>query len=257
MITSPQGVKSGMFAVMLQVVLGYFLMGFAHTQGIQTSPYSSSSMVRALSDEELGLAPPGRAGPGGSGTLPITSGMFKDIIPVIPNLQLGYFLNFGSNVRSDRTTIDYIRPFHPSSHSSIFSEAHVEFTDFWKLFKGSVNNRVDMSLGCGYRRILRNTTLVGINGFYDAARLGGTWSWSGSLGFQVAAELPGNDALDLSFNWYGRLFQSSIIVNAFRNGPSNYDFQAGFSHELWNRGPDFRLSTTGYRFDTGQAAYRR
>ena len=46
-----------------------------------------------------------------------------------------------------------------------------------------------------------------------------------------------------------------MIVNAFRYGPSNYDFQAGFSHELWNGGPDFRVSATGYQFDVGNRVY--
>ncbi len=239
-------------------VLAVALAGLVYAQGIQTSPYSTSSMVRGLSSE--GLAPPSPFAPpgapvGSSGTIPITSGLLKGILPPIPNLQFGYFVNLGKNVRSDRTTIDYIRPVHLSERSVIFGEGHTEFSDFLKTLKGSPNSRVDMSFGGGYRHVLRKTTLVGINGFYDTARLGGTWYSSGSLGLQMAAELPGNDALDLNFNWYGKLFQSSVITNAFRNGPSNYDFQAGYSHELWNGGPDFRLSATGYKFDAGQGVY--
>jgi len=38
-------------------------------------------------------------------------------------------------------------------------------------------------------------------------------------------------------------------------GPSNYDFQAGYSHELYHGGPDLRLSVTGYKFDTGSGVY--
>jgi hypothetical protein len=188
-------------------------------------------------------------------TLPITSGMLQGILPPIPNLQFGYFYNFGNDIRSGRATVDYIRPFNLSSNSVVFGEGHAEFSDFWKTFRSSVNNRVDLSLGGGYRRMVGNSTLLGINGFYDTARLGSRWYNSGGVGFQMAAELPGNDAIDLNFNWYGKLFQRSVIVDAFRNGPRNYDFQAGYSHELWNGGPDFRLSATGYRFDAGEAVY--
>lgn len=229
----------------LHVVFIFGFVGFANSQGLQTSPYSVPSMLRG----------PAGGGADGPGTLPITSGMLRDILPLIPNLQFGYFYNFGSNIRSDRATIDYIRPFRLSACSVIFGEAHAEFSDFWKTVQGSPNNRVDMSFGGGYRRMLGNATLVGINSFYDTARLSGAWYSSGSLGLEMAAELPGNDAIDLNFNWYGNLFQGSIIRNAFRQGPTNWDFQVGYSHELWNGGPDLRLSGTGYRFDTGRGIY--
>ncbi len=69
------------------------------------------------------------------------------------------------------------------------------------------------------------------------------------------AALIGSDAIDLNFNWYGQLFNSNVILNAFRYGPSNYDFEAGYSHELWNGGPDLRLKMTGYEFDLGNRVY--
>ncbi len=71
----------------------------------------------------------------------------------------------------------------------------------------------------------------------------------------MAADIAGNDAVDLTFNWYGQIFSGPTIRNAFRYGPSNFDVQAGYSHELYNRGPDLRLSTTGYKFDIGEGVY--
>ncbi len=71
----------------------------------------------------------------------------------------------------------------------------------------------------------------------------------------MAALVGGSDAIDLNFNWYGQLFNSNVIRNAFRYGPSNYDFEAGYSHELWNGGPDLRLKMTGYQFDIGNRVY--
>jgi hypothetical protein len=237
----------------LQIVFVFTVLGIAHSQGLQSSPYSASSLLRGFQGIDFGSSNNSRVGE--LQTLPITSGMLRDILPPIPNLQFGYFYNFGSNVSSGRATIDYIRPFHLSSNSVVFGEGHAEFSDFRKTLRGGANSRVDLSVGGGYRRMIGNSTLIGFNGFYDTARLFGKWYNSGGAGFQLAAELPGNDAIDLNFNWYGNLFQRSVIVDAFRNGPRNYDFQAGYSHELWNGGPDFRLSATGYRFDAGSAVY--
>jgi hypothetical protein len=217
------------------------LSAIAETQGIQQSPYSAADVVR-------------RGAPEASDSLYVSSDMLQGILPLIPNLQFGYLYDFGNNrVSSGRFTADYLLPFSLSPDSMIFGEAHTEFQDFWKTH--SFNNRVDMSFGGGYRTLLSRNTLLGVNGFYDTSRLGGTWYSSGGVGLQMAALLPGNDAIDLNFNWYGQLFNSNVIQNAFRYGPSNFDFQAGYSHELWNGGPDFRLSATGYKFDIGNSVW--
>ncbi|MGO9121260.1 MAG: hypothetical protein ACLQPD_27070 [Desulfomonilaceae bacterium] len=231
----------------LQFVFVFALVGFAHSQGLQTSPYSAPSM---LGSAEV---------PRESNSLYVSDRMLQGILPLIPNLQFGYLYDFGNKrVSQGRFTADYLLPFSLSRGSTVFGEAHTEFQSFWNTnsgFSGGFNNRVDISLGGGYRTFLRSNTLLGVNGFYDTSRLGGTWYSSGSAGLEMAALLPGNDAIDLNFNWYGQLFNSSVLVNAFRYGPSNFDFQAGYSHELWNGGPDLRLSATGYKFDIGNSVY--
>ena len=157
--------------------------------------------------------------------------MLRGILPLIPNLQFGYLYDFGNNrVSSGRFTADYLLPLSFSPDSVVFGEAHTEFQNFWNTrtftfangtASSGFNNRVDISVGGGYRTLLRRATLLGVNGFYDTSRLGGIWYSSGSVGFQMAALLPGNDAIDLNFNWYGQLFNSNVILNAFRYGPSN------------------------------------
>ncbi|MFC1834582.1 hypothetical protein ACFL2Q_07595 [Thermodesulfobacteriota bacterium] len=61
--------------------------------------------------------------------------------------------------------------------------------------------------------------------------------------------------MDLNFNWYGNLFGSDVLANAFRRGPSNFDIEAGFSHEIGSEGPDLRLNATAYRFTAGSAVH--
>lgn len=231
------------FILALQFFLAATLVTLSEAQGLQQTPYSAADVVRRGSPQ------------GGSDSIFLSDRLLQGILPLIPNLQVGYLYSFGQNVRSDRLTLDYVRPVSVTRSSTIFGEAHAEFQDFWKILHGAVNNRVDVSLGGGYRRMLGSKTLVGVNGFYDTTRLGGTWYSSGGVGFEMAAEIAGNDAIDLNFNWYGNLFNQSIITDAFRYGPSNFDFQAGYSHELYSGGPDLRLSATGYKFESWEGVY--
>ncbi|MFH1113433.1 MAG: hypothetical protein V1792_05885 [Pseudomonadota bacterium] len=255
-------VRNRVVALALAMILLPLAGGDVWAQGIQTSPYSAPSVLRGRPGAGLDLAPsnplglPGSSAPaiGASDTIPISSGMFPSILPPIPNLQVGYLYYFGQNVRSGRFTADYLLPFSLSKNSTVFGEAHTEFQSFWKTNNG-FNNRVDLSLGGGYRSILSNRTLVGVNGFYDTSRLGEKWYSSGSLGFELAALVSGSDALDLSFNWYGKLFNGNVIRNAFRYGPGNFDVQAGYSHELWDGGPDMRLKVAAYQFNIGDNVY--
>ena len=262
MVMGSRGCRCGVLSWVVPALLLFLLVSTVGAQGLQTSPYSAPSMLRGLSSGGLDLAPsnplglPGSSATaaGGSGSLYLSEGMLRGILPLIPNLQFGYLYDFGNNrVSSGRFTADYLLPFSLSPDSMIFGEAHTEFQDFWKT--RSFNNRVDMSFGGGYRTLLNRNTLLGVNGFYDTSRLGGTWYSSGSVGFQMAALVGGSDAIDLNFNWYGQLFNSNVIRNAFRYGPSNYDFEAGYSHELWNGGPDLRLKMTGYEFEIGNRVY--
>ncbi|MGO8820182.1 MAG: inverse autotransporter beta domain-containing protein, partial [Desulfomonilaceae bacterium] len=206
------------------------------------------------------LRAPGTSGPwssGGSDSVLLSSCMFQGLLPPIPNLQLGYLYSFSGSYGAGRLSGDYLKPFSLDKESFIFGEAHVEGWNFWNSGSlngwsgGRVNNRVDVSLGGGYRKFFGNQALVGINGFYDTTRLTGQWFSSGGLGLQAAWLLPGSDALDLNFNWYGQLFNSYEWTNTFRYGPSNYDLEAGYSHEIWNGGPDLRLKIRGYHFYIG------
>ncbi len=261
-------IACGFFAVALVAcLLVCSLFTTAGAQGIQTTPYSSPSLLRGLSGQDMApsnpLRAPGTSGPwssGGSDSVLLSSCMFQGLLPPIPNLQLGYLYSFSGSYGAGRLTADYLKPFSLDKQSFIFGEAHVEGWNFWNSGLGAwsggraarrVNNRVDVSLGGGYRKFFGNQALIGINGFYDTTRLTGQWFSSGGLGLQAAWLLPGSDALDLNFNWYGQLFNSYEWINTFRYGPSNYDFEAGYSHEIWNGGPDLRLKIRGYHFYIG------
>ena len=259
--------------VVLYVALVIGVVSSVYGQGISQTPYPPS-FLRTGSGLDLApsrpLGMPGSTGgpAGGSNSVFLTNGMFRDILPLIPNLEIGYLYTFGSSIQNSRFTLDFTLPVELGPHAVVFGEVHGESTDFWKsiqeLFRSgdiitgssSFNQRTDLSVGGGYRRILNHRLMIGVNGFYDASKLGSGWYGSSGFGFEVAALGPGNDLVDLNFNYYGNLFLgSNSIVNAFRNGTGNFDVEIGYSHELLDGGPDLRLKFTGYHFNIGTRVY--
>jgi hypothetical protein len=260
--------------IVFAVFLLFGLIGSAAAQGIQQTPYSAANEVRRLGPfSGLGSAPsnplglPGSAygPPVGSDTIPLSSGMLGCYLPRIPNLEFGFLYNFGKNLRSGRFTADYVLPVNLSSDSVLFGEAHAEGWDFWKKPTVSVvaapgftvttsgtSNRVDLSLGGGYRKMLGDGLLLGANAFYDSSRLFNKWYSSGGLGMEMAATVGGDDAVDVNFNWYGNLFSRNGFINAFRNRGGIFDLEAGYSHALLDHTLDLRLKVAGYQFDVGQ-----
>jgi len=204
----------------------------------------------------------------GDDAIPVSSGMLAPYLPRIPNLESGFLYSFGNRVSTGRFTADYLLPFHLSADSVLFGEAHAEGWGFWKrpnvdvaaapgftVATSDTSNRFDLSLGGGYRAMLNANTLVGVNGFYDTSHLFDTWYSSGGVGLEYAANVAGDDAIDLNFNWYGNIFNRDILVNAFRNKGNSFDIEAGYSHALFDHALDLRLKLIGYQFDIGNAVY--
>lgn len=194
-------------------------------------------------------------GSGESDVIPISSGMFRNLFPTIPNLEFGFQYFFGQRVRSSQASADYVLPVRLSADSVVFGEAHGNWWDFTNRPTNGASNRVDLSIGGGYRRILNNDVFVGINGFFDSSRLFNSWSSSGGVGLEMAAKVGDSDAFDLNANWYGNVFSANDILNAFRNRGGSFDVEAGYSHALFNSQYDLRLKFAGYKFDTGNEVY--
>ncbi|MEI7450806.1 MAG: hypothetical protein WCJ75_14405 [Desulfomonile sp.] len=245
----------------------------ALSQGIQQTPYSASDAVRRgwssvspdlTPSNPLGLPGSSVTGPRGSDSISISSGMFQGLLPNVPNLQLGYNYTFGPKFRAGSASVDYMLPFKLGAGSTIYGEAHGEFQSLSIAQPGSPNNCMELCFGGGYRRMFGGDTMIGLHGFYDKTRLSGNWYSSGSAGVEMSAMVAGHDAIDLNCNWYGQAFDASLLSNSLGFnagtsqvgfGNSNYDFQAGYSHELYDGGPDLRLSVTGYKFDTSSNVY--
>ena len=119
--------RSGV-ALMLGLQI-FLLFTITFAQGIQTTPYSSPSLLRGLSWQGLDSPPanplrgPGSSGPlalGGPDSVTVSSGMFQGLLPPIPNLQVGYLYTFGANYGAGRVTGDYLKPFSLTPESFLF-----------------------------------------------------------------------------------------------------------------------------------------
>ncbi len=254
------------FGLLCRALPIFFLLLMANIAGAQGVPARGG----------LDLAPtnpfgmPGTTAglPQGSNSLYLNSGMFKDILPLKGNLEFGYLYQFNENISTSRFTIDGLLPARAGHDGAAFGEVHGEFVNFGNTLRSLItfgntttrqrgfSDRIDFSLGGGYRKIFAESLLLGVNGFYDASRLGTQWYGSPAVGVEMAVLGAGSDLIDLNFNYYGNLFQGrNSIINAFRNGRGNFDLEMGYSLELGAYGPDLRLKLTGYQFGVGSKVY--
>lgn len=254
------------------VALVLLLVGALLAQGHSPPGFSSpgEGLLGGGNSLSNGQIAPGivSAYPVGSDTIPLSSRMFGNLFSEIPNLEFGFLYNIGPNLGSGRFTLDYLLPIVPDSDSVLFGELHGEFQDFWRRpsvsFSAAPNSpattsgaeqRTDLSLGGGYRKLLNKGFLLGVNGFYDGSSIFGKWYSSGGVGLEMAGLIAGDSAFDLNFNYYGNLFSRADFVNAFRQNNASFDLEAAYSQSLFNQAYDLRLKLAGYRFYAGKPVY--
>lgn len=251
----------------------FVFAGVGIAQTLQPSGAVPSSLVAPPPDPSnpLGFPRGTYLGQPRGDTVNLSSGLFQDLFPRIPNLEFGFNYSFGSNLRQSRWSIDYLLPVAFGNNNTFFAEAHGEsvslksFTwvpflnNFWQQTPPGAESRVDLSLGIGFRRIFGEDLLLGVNAFYDTTRLYGTsWRSSGGYGLEMAANGPGNSAFDLTFNYYGNVyggynsrgsvFPTFNIVDGIQSGQANYDLEAGYSQPIFEQAFDLRLKVTAYQF---------
>ncbi len=230
----------------LAVLLVFFCTGLAVAQSPNGTPH-------AMRGAGLDLAPsnpvgmPGTTGglPGGSDTLSLSSRMFPDILPTIPGLEFSYLHSFNKYKRWSRLLVEYVRPVRLSPSTTLYGEIHGTLYNPGRSWS-SWTDAIDLSAGGGYRRRFGDRSILGFHGFYDATRRRDQWYSSASAGGFMLAMLPGDDAIDLTVNWYGGANTGPFGVGSGGWGQGTFDGTVTYNHELWQGGPDLQLSLIGY-----------
>lgn len=200
----------------------------------------SQSLLDAFPSNPLNLPKPSVTNVDG---VFLSGSMFPGLIR--SNFEVRYLHTFGDIVESNWLTLDYLLPVK-FGDNVLFGQAHSEFQDFLKTIQGGVGNRVDVSIGGGFRKMLLESTMVGVNAFYDSARLSGRWQDSFGLGAEMISITSGHDTAELIFNWYEKP-HNNIFSTIARSGKGNYDLEAGYSHERYNDGPDLSKAMRNMR----------
>lgn len=244
-----------LWATFVALVMAMSINSLSSAQGLQSSPYAASPFLRR---EGLNLAPSNFFGTAYTQSpffakhedLTAGSSLKKDV----PNLQAGYIYYSGKNWRVGYFTLDYLLPIRLTENSIVFGAAHSEFQGSSTNLTSRSDEQVFLSMGGGYRTVLRKTALLGFNCFYDTARFASRWVSSGGAGLEMALLITGHDSIDMQFNWYGDLAEGDL-VNQYRDGLANFDLQLGYSHQLFDGGPDLRLFGTAYEFDDDSGVF--
>jgi hypothetical protein len=228
------------------IVFCIFTPHSALTQWTANAPFTGLDLTPS---NPLGL-PGFSSGPArGSDTLNISSRTFSDMLPTIPGLEFSYLHSFAEGADWNKLLVEYVRPVRLNADTTVYGEIHGSFHNLFKSW--SFYDRVDLSAGGGFRTRLGNDTVIGAHGFYDANRIGDSWQSSVSAGGIMAVMLPGNDAIDLTVNWYGGLATGSFTSGWGTWGNGTLEGTITYYHELWDEGPDLRLNFVGY--DVGES----
>lgn len=250
----------------------------AGTTLAQSTKQSSYTVPNAGSLNQANLVPlvpfgnPDRS-LSGSQPIAVSDSWLGNWKPRIPNLEFGFSYLFGNNLRQSRWIADYLYPVTILGDDALFGEIHAEslnsdsrvpvpfLNNFWNQTPPGAINRSDLSVGAGYRKLFQRDFLLGMNAFWDGAWLFGTGHSSLGLGFEMAANGPGDSLTDLTFNYYsnvygdfnsrGSVFPTFNLIDDIRNGRGNFDLEFGYSQPLFDRALDLRIKFAGYQFDYG------
>ncbi len=264
------------YGVAILIIVAFCcLAGMAFAQNVERPSHATpkATSFDAPGSVSMGSADSADQSSPGSEAIAISDTWFGNWKPRIPNLEFGFSYLFGQNVRQSRWFIDYLLPVALQGNDTVFGEIHAEsqnsnsnvgvpfLNNFWNQTPPGGINRLDLSLGAGYRKLFRRDLLLGANAFLDRTRLFGTWRSSVGFGIEMAANGPGDSLIDLNFNYYsnvygdfnsrGSVFPTFNVIDDIRNGRGNFDLEAGYSQPLFDRAIDLRLKLAGYQFDFG------
>lgn len=187
--------------------------------------------------------------------------------PPKPSLCTGFDYTTSSLGSSSTFMLDYFHPVKSTTGSVFFVEARFDKTNFWNqdedldesVLEGThidpgqaASDRLDFSVGTGWRKLLPSGVIAGFNGFVDSFRLDSTWHSSVGGGVELTMLTLTDRIYDVRFNACGNLFNRAAVVSSFPEVGPSYELEAGMSTPVHCRAFDLRVKLGGYRFDIGK-----
>jgi hypothetical protein len=208
---------------------------------------------------------------------------FSGVLLPTPNLDVGFSYSFSDKCGVGRLSGDYLLPIVGDAYTAVFAETHLDYLTFRegtreqsvtmstsavpgpqgidllettsRTSTTDIGEKVDLSVGGGFRKLFSNHTMLGINAFFDTSRVLDKWYGSWGAGLEMAGSAGGDGMSDLRFNAYGPMFTKESFEGAIRKEGMGFEFDAGYSYPLFNRSIDLRLNFGGYQLDTGERVY--
>lgn len=187
--------------------------------------------------------------------------------PLQPALTTGFDYTSSTSGSSSSLVADYFYPVDSSPCRVLFVETRLSQTAFWgqdplwdrDALAGSnldptdyASDRVDFSVGAGWRGLLPSGFIVGANAFLDSFGLDSTWYASLGGGAEVTVLTLTDLTCDLRFNAYENLFNRQALASSFAHVGPSYELEGGVSSPVWCGSWDLRLKLGGYWFDIGK-----
>ncbi len=193
-----------------------------------------------------------------------------DVIPVCPLqpvLRTGFSYTSSISGSSSTLVLDYFLPVDSSPCRVFFVETRLDQTAFWgqdpqwsrDALVGSnidptdaASDRLDFSVGAGWRKLLASGLIVGANLFMDSFGVDSNWDTSVGGGAELTVLTFTDLTCDLRLNAYGNTFDRQGLAYSFFDVGPTYELEGGISTPIFCGSRDVRLTLGGYWFDVGK-----
>jgi hypothetical protein len=197
--------------------------------------------------------------------------MFRGLIPLFPNLDIRFLYEFGDQgVRNTLFSGELLVPYATGPESDVFTDFYFGYHGFpSRSGSREINirsgqnsaafnleteriacNRMDLSVGGGYRRFV-GSTMLGLNAYYDAPRIFDTWFGTWGWGVELVSLFGGGGMADLTFNSYGNPISIYGTAENWKDGVFSCDVEGGYSQPILDGEFDLRVKGVGYQWTTG------
>ena len=182
----------------------------------KSSPYSLYPLIGGPPYPSYPAGPPNMLNQG-SDSIPISSGMFRDSLPLFTSMEYGFLYESSSKgYKRSQFFANFFLPILETRRDVWFCQAQYGYNGFSSpgtygngsqaqygynglsnpgvYGNGSAAYREDVSVGGGYRFFLNTPSIIvfGFNSFWDVSRIYGSWWSSWGVGLEMVVSTRGS-----------------------------------------------------------------